>query len=123
MVHDSIEILLHHPPELVVNEIQGWAAEQYSIAGAQAPVSDYYFHAIKKLHLMAEYKLIADQILFPFLEHVSGFLLLACPEEDRGLLASNIARLGKTETILSGPVQVLHRQAGSEGPLASAKRM
>ena len=122
MVHDSVEVLLRQPPELAVNEIQAWAAEQYSIGGTQTPVSDYYFHAIKKLHLMTEYKLISEQALLPYLEHVSGFLLLACPEEDRALLASNIARLGKTETISSGPVTLLHRQAGSEAPLATAKR-
>lgn len=122
MVHDSVEVLLRHPPELAVNEIQAWAAEQYSIGGAQAPVSDYYFHALKKIHLLGEYKLISEAVLGPYLERLSAFLLLACPEEDRALLASNLSRLGKTETILSGPVQVLHRQAGSEAPLASARR-
>src|SRR5207247_9302613 len=70
MVHDSIEVLLRLPPELAANEIQAWSAEQYSISGAQTPVSDYYFHALKKLHLMAEYTLISEQVLAPYLAPV-----------------------------------------------------
>ena len=122
MVHDSVDVLLRHPPELVANEIQGWAAEQCSISGAQAPLSDYYFHALKKIHLLAEYKLIPGSVLGPYLQKLSELVVLACPEEDRQLLATNLSRLGQTESILSGPVQVLHRQAGGEAPLASAKR-
>lgn len=121
MVVDSIDTLIRYPAELTAAEIQSWTAEQHTLAGAAAPTSDYLFHGIKKLHLLAEYKLIGEQTIGPFLERVATLLLKACPEEDRLLFASNVRRLATAETYLSSPVSVLHRQTGAERPLVATK--
>ena len=42
-----------------------------------------------------------------------------CPEEDRDLLRTNLSRLGEGSAALAAPVDMLHRQAGSQGSLAS----
>jgi len=121
MVVDSIDLLVRYPPELTATEIQSWTAEQHTLGGAAAPTSDYFFHGIKKLHLLAEYKLIGEQTIGPFLEKVATLLLKACPEEDRLLFASNVRRLATAESYLSSPVSVLHRQTGAERPLIATK--
>ena len=122
MVVDSIDVLVRHPPELTAAEIQNWTAEQHTLAGAAAPTSDYLFHGVKKLHLLAEYRLIGEQTIGPFIEKVATLLLNACPEEDRILFAANVRRLATAETSLSSPVSVLHRQTGAERPLVATKR-
>jgi hypothetical protein len=121
MVTDSVELLLRQPAELTGEQIHEWAREQYSTSGGQAPISDYLFHAVKKLHILTEYKLIEAGTLAPFLERIANHLLLACPPDDRQLLAENIGRLGKVESVLSAPVQVLHRQTGTERVLTAAR--
>jgi len=122
MVVDAVDVLIRHPPELTVSEIQNWTAEQHTLSGNAAPTSDYFFHGIKKLHLLSEYKLIGEQTLGPFLERIAVLLLNACPVEDRDLFASNVRRLATAETFLSSPVSVLHRQTGAEKPLVAARK-
>jgi len=122
MVVDAIDTLVRCPPELTATEIQSWTAEQHTLAGNSAPTSDYLFHGIKKLHLLAEYKLIGEQTIGPFLEKVATLLLKACPEEDRLLFASNVRRLATAESYLSSPVSMLHRQTGADRPLTATKK-
>ncbi len=122
MVVDEVAVLLRHPPELTAAEIQNWTAEQHTLSGASAPTSDYLFHAIKKLHLLIEYKLIGEETLGPFIDRVAALLLNVCPEEDRDLFVKNIRRLATSETYLSSPVSVLHRQTGAEIPGIATKK-
>ena len=121
MVTDSVELLMKQRSELTGEQIHEWAREQYSSSGGQAPISDYLFHAVKKLHILTEYKLIDGSTLAPFLEKIASHLFTVCPPEDRELLAENIGRLGKVESVLSAPVQVLHRQTGTEKVLTATR--
>ena len=123
MMTDSMEVLLRHPAQLTSNQIHAWASAQYRGPGASVPMSDYLFHAMKKIHLMGEYDLVPREAVLRFLGELAQYVLAYCPVEDRDLLRSNISRLGEAPTILSSAVDYLHRQAGSEErPLATTKK-
>ena len=121
MVVETVDLLVRHPPELTSAEIQNWTAEQHHLSGAAAPTSDYFFHCVKKLHLLAEYKLIGASTIRPFLERVATLLLQACPAEDRELFTNNVRRMAASDTHLSSAVGLLHRQTGAERPMVATK--
>jgi len=123
VVADSVSILMKYPPEAVVPTIRAWTAGQYrGGAGAGVPVSDYLFHALKKIHMMSEFKLVAAEPMNAYLARLKPVIVALCPEEDRQILSENLSRLGETTTTgLVSPVQQIHRQAVSESaPMASA---
>ena len=57
MVADSIGFLMEHPPEVLASAIHGWILSQHRRDRAVS-VSDYLYHAVVKIHLMQEYRLI-----------------------------------------------------------------
>ncbi len=117
---ESLEILMTCPPEQVAAEIHAWTAAQYRRQGASVPVSDYLFHAVRKIHLVGEFKLLAPEPLELFLSGLKEAVLVHCPEADRELLRANLAHIEETRTGLTPTVAILHRQIGSEQPLATA---
>jgi hypothetical protein len=111
MVADSVNLLLDYPADLAANEIQAWTTAQFR--GAKpAPVSDYLYHAVEKLHAMGQYNLVSKDPLQRYLDELRPLVLALCPLPDRPLLAENLGRLGKTESILAAPVEILRRQGG-----------
>lgn len=116
MVTDSIEVLLRCDPEVAAEEIQGWLSNQTSGPASAAPISDCLFHAMKKLHLMAEFNLIAGDLLDRYLAALGDIVLGFCPEQDRQLLRDNLESLGRAvDSATASQVEFLHRQAGSAG--------
>jgi uncharacterized protein DUF4388 len=120
MVADSLGMLLALPAELVAAEIQAWISAQYHGTGAQVPISDYLFHALRKIHVVGDFHLIPEAALATYFQELKVLLLEFCPEEDRELLRTNLARLGDSVGGPPPPVEVLHRQPGGEGGIASA---
>jgi len=120
MVADSLGMLLALPPQLVAAEIQAWISAQYHGTGAQVPISDYLFHALRKIHLVGDFHLIPEAALATYLQQLTVLLLEFCPEEDRELLRTNLGRLGESAGGPPPPVEILHRQPGGEGGLAAA---
>lgn len=120
MMVENFEILRSRP-DLAAQEIGSWAAEQYGMGGGSTRLSDFYFHALKKIHLLAEYKLVSSEDLAPFFEGVAGVLLGSCPAEEREALAQSLGRLGRAATPRTAPV-ALHRAAGTE-PMAGIPAM
>jgi len=121
MVADSLGMLLSRPPQLVAAEIQAWISSQYQGSGAQVPVSDYLFHALRKIHVVGgDFHLIPEEALATYFQELKVLLLEFCPEEDRELLRTNLGRLGGAMAGPAHPVEVLHRQPGEQGGLASA---
>jgi len=111
IVADSMQLLLKYPPAAVATVIRGWTGAQYRGAGGRAvPVSDYLFHAIKKIHMMGEFRLVPRAPLEAYLEQLKPVVLGMCPEEDRSMLLENLSRLGETQPTAS-PVQTIFRQA------------
>ncbi|MCI0617581.1 hypothetical protein L0244_31795, partial [bacterium] len=95
MVVDSIETLAECPPEVVGRAIFAWVGVQYR-TGKPIPASDYFFHALKKIHMMREYKLIPPEKIKPFLQRLKYVVLEYCPPEDREILNQNLENLGET---------------------------
>jgi hypothetical protein len=115
VVADGFMLLMTQPPELVAAEIQNWTAMQFRGAGEKLPVSDYLYHAVKKLMMLGDYDLIAKDSLVPFLETLVPRLIEICPEQDRSFLVENLRSL-RTEPLIAAPATVIHRQTGSAGP-------
>lgn len=113
MALDAVQTLLRYPPQLVASQIQTWLASQYPGQASEIPVSDFLYHAMKKLHLMAEFNLIEESVFSRYLDDLGGSVLEICPEGDRKTLRENLGRLGEEEAPLSSTVEYLHRQAGT----------
>jgi Domain of unknown function (DUF4388) len=126
VVADSVQLLMKYPPQALIPTIRAWTAAQYRGAAASAvPLSDYLFHALKKIHMMGEFKLVAREPLEAYLGQLKQVVLAMCPDEDKAMLLENLARLGEaTGTAAISQAATIHRQAPSEsgrgGPTASA---
>ncbi len=120
VVTDSIATLLKCPPSLVASEIQAWSANQYRRQGASVPVSDYLYHAYRKLFLMGEFDLVPQETLRAYLGSLKAILIEFCPPEDRELLLTNMNNLGETETATAAPALYVHRQTAPDRALASS---
>ena len=122
VVADSVSILMKYPPQAVLPTIRGWTAGQYrGGSGSGVPVSDYLFHALKKIHMMAEFKLVAAEPMNAYLGQLKQAVMALCPEEDRQILSENLGRLGELATTTVSPVTQIHRQSvGAGAPMASA---
>jgi Domain of unknown function (DUF4388) len=113
VVAGSADLLLRHPPELVAAAVRSWTGAQYG-KGAGVSVSDYLFHAVKKIHMLGEFRLVRREALEKYLEELKPLVLADCPEEDRALLAENLTRLAETATAsTAAPVASLHRQTAA----------
>ena len=116
VVADSIALLLGVPPEIVADEIRSWTTSQHRRLGANVPISDYLYHAIRKLYVMGEFTLVSKEAMAAYLEVLEGYLLVLCPAEDRDLLRENLAHLGDVRSDLAAPVATLHRAIEEEAP-------
>ncbi len=112
MVADSVNLLLDYPVDLAANEIQTWTAAQFR-SGKPVPVSDYLYHAVEKLHAMGQYHLVPKDSLQRYLDDLKPLVLDLCPAADRELLAQNLGRLGKTESMLAAPSNSFGARAAS----------
>ena len=122
IVADSVQLLMKYPPEVVANAIRAWTGAQYRRgAGAAVPISDYLFHTLKKIHMMAEFRLVPREPLEAYLAGLRPLILQLCPAEDRPMLLENLGRLGEAPASIS-QAQTIFRQAPTEGggPRASA---
>ncbi|HXV59744.1 MAG TPA: DUF4388 domain-containing protein, partial [Vicinamibacteria bacterium] len=115
MVTDSMLYLLTQPPEAMISAIRDWLLAQVDETRPNVTLSDYLFHAVRKIHLLGELDLVGREALGSYLEQLGQQLVMDCPEEDRELLCSNLARLGQSESGVVARVETLHRQPGAPG--------
>src|SRR5437867_4505196 len=84
MVTDSVSFLLDQSPELAGVQIQAWMAGQIRGIGSSVPVSSYLFHALKKIYLLGEFKLIPEARIEKYVRELSQVVTERyCPEEER----------------------------------------
>ena len=121
VVADSMQVLMKYPPQAVLPTIRAWTAAQYRGAAASSvPISDYLFHALKKIHMMGEFRLVPREPLDAYIATLKPVVLPMCPEEDRAMLIENLSHLGEQATADASPVQTIFRQAGGESGSRSA---
>lgn len=120
IVADSIEILMKYPPDLVASNINSWASSQLR-SSRQIPLSDYFFHAVKKIHIVGEYNLVNREELKEYLEKLKPHLLSLCPVGDRETFRESLNRIDDSPASLASPVEIVYRQSGGQtpGPVAS----
>lgn len=119
IVADSVRLLLKYPTSLVANNIHAWTTAQYR-GSNEIPVSDYLFHAVKKIHMLGEFKLIPRPVLDGYLDELKTEVLAFCPEADREFLKTNFTNLRDSSSATTSPVDVIFRQSG--GPASAAGR-
>ena len=115
VVADSIQVLMKYPPQAVLPTLRTWTAAQYRGAAASStPISDYLFHAIKKIHMMGEFRLVPREHLEAYLATLKPVVLPMCPEEDRATLMENLSRLGEQASTAVSAVQTIYHQSPGE---------
>jgi hypothetical protein len=123
MVAESINLLLDQPAALAATEVQAWTIAQFRGRSQNVAISDYLYHAVEKLHAMGQFDLVPRDPLRRYLQDLSQQLLAFCPPADRELLLQNLGRLGQAESVLSAPIEMLHRQGTMAGaPTVSRPR-
>lgn len=121
VVADSIGVLLRYPPDLVASHIHAWTASQYKRA-ADIPLSDYLFHAVKKIHLMGEFHLVPKGPFEKYLVQLKEIILTYCPEGDREFLRTNLGQLAESTAAVASSVEVIFRQTTTaDRPLAAGR--
>ena len=113
VVADSIESLMTYSPDVVAANINSWVAGQFRPATG-VPKSDYFFHALKKIHITGEYKLVPQKELKAFLHKMKPYILSYCPAGEREVLAHSMDRMDEGGTPVSSPVEVVYRQTGGD---------
>lgn len=122
MVTDSILFLMEQPPQIVAPQIHAWVGEQYSRGDSKNSIADYIYHALKKLHILGEFRLIDEAALKEPLQNLAAELLGFCAAEERDKLRQQISRLGQSQAMLtSAPVENIYR-AGGQRPMETAAR-
>jgi hypothetical protein len=113
MVVDSMEILIKSPPNLTASAIHSWATLQTRLDHS-ATFSDYLYHAVAKIHMIQEYKLIPAEVFHPFLIRLKQSILAYCPSDDRPLLKANLDSLGTSgQSATQSQVEVIFRPSTS----------
>ena len=120
MVLDSMKVLLEQPPSLVANEINNWSLQQLTEA-PDVPVTDFLYHAVKKVAMLAELDLVSRDTFAEYLPGLAFSVLPFCPEADREVLKTNLRRIGLAAVapLSSGVVNVQRQPVASSKPAAA----
>src|SRR5204862_305010 len=95
------------PPQVLIREVRSWALEQGRMQTAS--MSDFLFHALRKVHLVGALKLIDREVADAYLTSVIPLALEACPAEERELLRTNLLTLRDSREIGSATIEAMHR--------------
>ncbi|MGH9857148.1 MAG: hypothetical protein ACRD4B_04815, partial [Acidobacteriota bacterium] len=107
------------PPEVVAINIHAWVSTQLR-AGRSIPVSDYFYHAVKKIHMMGEYHLVRRDALKEFFEKLKPLILEYCPPGDRAVFQKNMdAMASAVPTSAASQIEVIYRQTGTQAQQSS----
>jgi uncharacterized protein DUF4388 len=98
-VSDSVETLMAQPPQLMMKQIHSWAVEQSRFQ--QAAMSDFLFHALKKIYLFASLKLVDRAAVEGYLNHVIPLAMQVCPADEREVLRTNLMALRDSADLLA----------------------
>lgn len=96
---DSIETLMVHPPELLMRQVHAWIVEQSRLQSA--PVSDFIFHALKKIFAIGELKLVDRAAMLAYFDRLTPLAMQICPPEDRDVLRTNLTAMRESRVIAS----------------------
>ncbi len=120
MIAESMTVLARVPVDRVARQVHTWAAAQR--AASSLPLADYLFHALRKVQIVGEFRLLPPSLFSSFFAGLQKGVLALTPAEQRPLLAADLAKLGQTDTRSVEQVERLHRPAGASEGKAEAPR-
>ena len=85
---DAVAMLMAQPPDVVMQRVATWSVEQSRVKSV--PVSDLLLHALKKVYITGEMKLLDREAVADYLDRVTTIALRICPVEDRDRLRANV---------------------------------
>ena len=83
----------------VADPLHSWAVEQSRFQ--QAAMSDFLFHALKKIYLFASLKLVDRAAVEGYLNKVIPLAMQTCPAEEREVLNTNLMALRDSADLLA----------------------
>src|SRR5579864_6313957 len=117
---DAVETMMHQPPQLLMKQVHAWAVEQSRFQ--QASMSDFLFHALKKVHVFATLKLIERPAVEGYLNTVIPLAMEICPAEERELFRTNLVSLRDTTGVLGTSSQAVDIGKQQPAPKPEAQR-
>src|SRR4029078_11457607 len=118
MVIGAMDTMLRLSPSVAASGILAWSGEQSTRTGASSSISDYYYHALKKLHLMGEFKLVPKEQLKAYLDALAQIIVENTPPEEQESLRASLVRLGEVKEETPASVNLAGRTNG--GPQGAA---
>jgi hypothetical protein len=85
---NAVAVLMAQPPELVMQRVATWSAEQSR--ARSVPPSDLLLHALHKVYITGEMKLLDRDAVADYLDRVTTIALRICPVEERDVLRTNL---------------------------------
>jgi hypothetical protein len=113
MAVDAASALVRMPPQYGAAAIGQWLEGQLRAPDQAVTVSRYLYHAVKKLHVLSELKLVDNASMDRYVAELSRLVVRLCPEREQAELRLRLSRLGEAKTTLSNPVALLNREVGS----------
>ena len=111
---DAVQTLMTQPPQLLMRQIHAWAMEQSRFQ--QAAMSDFLFHALKKVYLFASLKLLDRGAIEAYLNGVIPLAMEACPADEREMLRSHLVALRDSANTLGASAMVEISKAQAPKP-------
>ena len=116
---DAVQTLMEQPPQLMIKQVHAWAVEQGRLQDAS--MSDFLFHALKKVYLFASLKLIDRIAVERYLNSVFPLAMEICPPEERDLLRKNLIALRDSADLLASSTQGAGWSGGSKAPAMTSR--
>jgi len=110
MVSEAMMVLARAPIRRVAKAIESWAGAQRTASAL--PISDYLFHALRKVQIVGEFRLVPPSLFEPFFTRLTVAVLELAPAAERTTLTAELARLGEARTESVDQVERIHRPSG-----------
>jgi hypothetical protein len=111
---DAVATLMAQPPDVVMQRVASWTAEQSR--ARSAPIPELLLHALKKFYVTGELKLLDRVAVADYLDRVTTIALRICPPEDRDRLRTSVTAMrvsGDISTRVAEPVTRIATLAGN----------
>lgn len=96
MAVDAARELLRLPAKYGAVAIEHWLQGQLSAPDRAVTVSTYLYHAVKKIHLFSEFKLIESTAMDSYVAQLSRLVIRFCPEREQAELRLRLSRIGES---------------------------
>jgi hypothetical protein len=101
---DAIETLMRQPAELFVRHTHAWAVEQSRVQ--PMAISDFMFHALKKVYLCSTLSVLDPAAVDEFLTRAVPLALQICPADERDILLSHLNAMRSSQSLRVAPVNL-----------------